>query len=257
MESKNLEVIKNQNTELDVFYDNDELAVMAAQAEKRVANMNKIMSAAVKMTSPMDWCVIGGKPYLQESGACKVARLFGIGWSNVRYEREIENGYPVWYCYADVTLGGVTIEAMGARSGADEFFAGKDRSKGPDQIDIADVKKAAYTNCLNNGIKRILPGLRNIDLSVLEANGINTGSIGGYTFKSGSKGGNSGKAEDSGLVCACCKKPVSQKVASYSQGKFGRILCMEHQKKSQSAPQSAPQDDSYDDGFIPEPPPEK
>lgn len=35
-------------------------------------------------------------------------------------------------------------------------------------IDERDVKMAAYTNCLNNGIKRLIPNLRNIDVATLE-----------------------------------------------------------------------------------------
>ncbi|NRY58837.1 hypothetical protein [Clostridium acetobutylicum] len=30
--------------------------------------------------------------------------------------------------------------------------------------------------------------------------------------------------------CAVCGKSVSEKVASYSKSKFGKVLCMEHQK---------------------------
>ena len=99
------------------------------------------------------------------------------------------------------------------------------------------MKRAAYTNCLNRGIKSILPGLRNLDTESLEKNGINLGQASGYTFKTGSKGGSTQKAEDSGIVCEECGAPVTQKVASYSQSKFGRVLCMKCQKASASAPE--------------------
>ncbi|MCR3759197.1 hypothetical protein KYB31_09365 [Clostridium felsineum] len=33
--------------------------------------------------------------------------------------------------------------------------------------------------------------------------------------------------------CATCNKPVSEKVASYSKGKFGKVLCMDHQKSEE------------------------
>ena len=115
----------------------------------------------------------------------------------------------------------------------EDFFAkqGKDKPlKKPDEIDECDVKMAAYTNCLNNGIKRLIPNLRNIDVATLERAGLDASKIGGYTFKEGSKGGTKKTAEESGLVCESCGKSVTQKVASYSQSKFGKILCMECQK---------------------------
>ena len=102
---------------------------------------------------------------------------------------------------------------------------------------------AAYTNCLNNGIKRLIPNLRNIDVETLERAGLDVSKIRGYTFKTGSKGGNSGKAEDSGIVCADCGAAVTQNVASFSQSKFGKILCMKCQKKADKKPAPAPEED--------------
>lgn len=115
----------------------------------------------------------------------------------------------------------------------DDFFAksGKDNPlKKPDEIDERDVKMAAYTNCVNNGIKRIIPNLRNIDVAALERAGLDVNKISGYTFKSGGKGGAGKKAEESGLKCEQCGKAITQTVASFSQGKFGKMLCMECQK---------------------------
>ena len=56
----------------------DNILYLADKAEKYVEAMNRIMNAALKITTELDWVIIGGTPYLQESGATKVARLFGI-----------------------------------------------------------------------------------------------------------------------------------------------------------------------------------
>lgn len=215
---------------------------IADRADKMVTAMNKIMEAAVKITTPRDWVLIGGTPYLQETGATKVARLFGIGWKiiDTRCEYDAE-GYPTYTYRIEFSMGNARIECDGSRSAKDEFFAGAKvnrdgtprKQKSPDEIDIRDVKQAAYTNCLNNGIKRILPGLRNLDVSTLEKNGIGASALRGYTFKDGSRGGNTGRAEDSGIVCECCGAPITQKVASFSQSRFGKKLCMACQKKPQ------------------------
>lgn len=95
---------------------------------------------------------------------------------------------------------------------------------------------AAYTNCMNNGIKRLIPGLRNIDVSELEKAGLDPNKINGYTFKTGSKGGASKAAEESGIVCEQCGAAITQKVASYSQSKYGKALCMNCQKGASGTP---------------------
>ena len=213
----------------------DNILYLAEKADKYIEAMNRIMDAALKITSEYDWVLIGGNPYLQESGATKVARLFGIsiqliGQPTVEFDNE---GYKTYTYKARFMLKDQFIECEGSRGMKEDFFAkqGKDKPlKKPDEIDDRDVKMAAYTNCLNNGIKRLIPNLRNIDVATLEKAGLDVSKIRGYTFKEGSKGGASKAAEDSGLVCAKCGKAVTQKVASYSQSKFGAILCMDCQK---------------------------
>ena len=142
-----------------------------------------------------------------------------------------KDGYPTYTYRMTFTLGAQQIEAEGMRSAADEFFTGRYNKKSPDEIDMGDVKRSAYTNCLNRGIKGILPGLRNLTLADLEDSGLDVSRMNGYTFKTGSKGGKTATASDSGIVCAECGAAISQKVGSYSQNKFGKLLCVDCQKK--------------------------
>lgn len=210
----------------------DNILYLAEKAEQYITAMNKIMDAALKITSEMDWCLIGGNPYLQESGATKVARLFGISIQLIGQPIvEVDSqGYKTYTYKARFMLKDQFIECEGSRSASEEFFAGKGKTKKPDEIDERDVKMAAYTNCLNNGIKRLIPNLRNIDVETLERAGLDVGKIRGYTFKEGSKGGKAKNTEDSDLKCESCGKSVTQRVASYAQGMFGKILCMDCQK---------------------------
>lgn len=214
---------------LDASMDN--ILYMAERAEKAVAAMNKIMHAALKITSEHDWALIGGRPYLQESGATKVARLFGVSWQigSPKIECDAE-GYKTFTYRGRFEMRGQSIECEGSRSMKDEFFGGKPgKRKAVDEIPERNVRQAAYTNCINNGIKRIIPGLRGIDLKTLEEAGIDAGKVKGYTFKDGGNGG-AARAE-SGLKCEKCGAAISQKVASYSQGRFGgHMYCMDCQK---------------------------
>lgn len=241
MNDKEIQVIEQDITDLTARPQNgglldsntDNILYLAEKADQYITAMNKIMDAALKITNELDWCLIGGNPYLQESGATKVARLFGISIQLIG-QPVIEcdpQGYKTYTYKARFMLKDQFIECEGSRSMKEDFFAGKgEKMKKPDEIDERDVKMAAYTNCLNNGIKRLIPNLRNIDVATLERAGLDVSKIRGYTFKTGSKGGNSGKAEDSELKCEGCGAAITQKVASYSQGKFGKMLCYNCQK---------------------------
>lgn len=214
----------------------DNLDYLAERADKALENLNKIMNAALKITNELDWVLIGGNPYLQESGATKVARLFGISWQIIGNPTITvdADGYKTFTYKARFMMKDQFIECEGSRGMKEDFFAkaGKEKPlKKPDAIDERDVKMAAYTNCINNGIKRIIPNLRNIDVATLERAGLDASKIRGYTFKEGTKGGTKkNNAEESGIVCSKCGKAVTQTVASYSQSKFGAILCMDCQK---------------------------
>lgn len=212
----------------------ENILAMAEKADQYITAMNKIMTAALKITTERDWVLIGGTPYLQESGATKVARLFGISWQLLGNPEVVCDaaGYKTFTYRARFFLKDQFIEAEGSRSMRDEFFSGKGCTKKPDEIDERDVKQSAYTNCINTGIKRLIPGLRGLDVKTLEAAGFDFSNARGYTFKQGSKGGNSGTAVDSGLVCSKCNSPVTQAEASYSESKFGARLCRKCQQEA-------------------------
>lgn len=208
----------------------DNILYLAERADQYITAMNKIMDAALKITNERDWCLIGKSVYLQETGATKIARLFGISVQLIGVpvvECDI-HGYKTYTYKARFLLKDQYIECEGSRSASDEFFAGKGKTKKPDEIDERDVKMAAYTNCLNNGIKRLIPGLRGLDIDTLEKAGFDTSKISGYTFRTGAKGGKT--EEEQSVKCSKCGANVSQKVAAYSTQKFGAVLCMDCQK---------------------------
>jgi hypothetical protein len=164
-------------TDLPAIADNT-LIQLAEQAEKRIDAMHKIKKVALRLTNVFDWVDQGtgdkSKPYLQSSGAEKIARLFGISWQIDEPVLENEEGGHYSFTYKGYfSLAGATIEAIGTRSSKDGFFRKYDYSTGSktelpaSAIDRGDVKKAAYTNLLGNGITRIL-GLRNLTYEDLQ-----------------------------------------------------------------------------------------
>jgi len=170
------------------------LLALAEQAEKRVNALNKIKRAALMATNARDWTDQNGNPYLQVSGSEKVGRVFGIAWKIDEPVFESEESGHFSYTYKGYfTVAGATIEAIGTRSSKDGFFKryagkGEDRKElPPSEIDKGDLKKAAYTNCIGNGITRLL-GLRNLTWDDLkEFAGIDKSQVGRVDYKKNGK----------------------------------------------------------------------
>lgn len=170
------------------------IIAIAEQSEARLGALNKIKRVALKLTNPHDWVDESGRPYLQASGAEKVARLFGISWRiSEPIKEELEGGHFSYTYKGEFALGGASIEAIGTRSSKDGFFkkykyAGDERLELPaSEIDRGDVKKSAYTNLLGNGITRLL-GIRNLTYDDLkEYAGITQDQVTRVEFKKGGR----------------------------------------------------------------------
>ena len=170
------EIYEVNEAQTPLVYD-DTIVGIAENAEKRIAAVNKIKLIALKVTNINDWVDQNGKPYLQVSGAEKIARLFGISWTVEQLDKDIAGDGHVTFNYKGLfRMGNASVEAIGARSSRDLFFSvryinGNKIERPPTEIDMADVKKAAYTNCLGNGITRLL-GIRNMTWEELNVSGI-------------------------------------------------------------------------------------
>ena len=215
--------------------ESDNIILLAEQAEKKVAALQKIMTACLSMTTPHDWVLIGGKPYLQESGCTKVANLIGISFEiapNFPVVTVDSEGYKT-FTYRVRAFGKNTyVEGEGQRSMRDDFFSKtKDGKKPPELINERDVRIAALTNAKANAIKSIIPGLKNIEVATLTNAGIDTTKISGYTFKTGKESGKTGNETE--FKCEGCGKSVTGKVASFSQAHYsGHIYCVDCQNKA-------------------------
>jgi hypothetical protein len=173
MSEQNLAV---QDNGMPVLAD-DTLVMIAKQAEARIDAVIKIKQIALKVTNANDWCDQDGKPYLEASGSEKVANVFNISWRFLRpepaYEEEPDGHYTYTYS-GEFCLAGRTIEVEGSRSSKDGFFKQNVWNNGTktekdvrDRDNKRDVKMAALTNLLGNGITRIL-GIRNLTYADLE-----------------------------------------------------------------------------------------
>ena len=174
-----------------VFAD-DALIQIANQAEARIDAVVKIKQVALKVTNVDDWVDQQGKPYLMASGSEKIANLFNISWRIdepvIDKETDPDGKEFITYTYkGEFSLGGRTIEVEGSRSSRDDFFKkyiwenGKKMGEKP--LDRRDLKMAALTNLLGNGITRIL-GIRNLTYEDLEKfAGIKKENVKGIQYK--------------------------------------------------------------------------
>lgn len=156
----------------------DNIMAVAAQAEKRIEAIKKIKILTLKVTNSHDWVDQQGKPYLLVSGAEKVRALWGISWSiDPPVKESFEDGHFNFTYTGKFTFNGCTIEVVGSRSSRDGFFKRYNWINKvktllpPSEIDSTNVQKAAYTNCIGNGITRIL-GIRNMTWEDLKEAGI-------------------------------------------------------------------------------------
>lgn len=174
-----------------VYDDTESLTKLIANAEKHAELINKVRVACMRVTRESDWVLMrarnGLKPYLQGTGAEAVARAFRVSIRNViqnRIEGEDRNGNP-WYGYemmAEFSLpDGASILALGSRQSNEDFFA-KQPTEPPDR----DIRMAAYTNLIVNGITRLL-GIRNITTEELIAAGLNPDKMQGIDYKQDGK----------------------------------------------------------------------
>ncbi len=164
---KNNEIILQQQP----YPEKDALEII----EKRLALFDRLMGVAIKTTSQSDWIDQNGKPYLQGSGAEKVARRFAVRIFDTVIEREElqdEKGrYYMYTAFGKFSLSERdTIDAVGTCSSRDPFFSKGGKVETAD-IDMGNIKKSAYTNCIVNGITKLL-GLRNLTWEDLSRYGI-------------------------------------------------------------------------------------
>lgn len=209
----------------------DNLLRVAEMAEKRIDAVIKIKQMALKVTNAGDWVDQSGKPYLLVSGSEKVGNLFNISWRIDEPVVETEaDGHFTYTLRGVFSIPGRSISAEGSRSSKDPFFKKYEYIKEdgkPDKrvekpisaIDRRDVRMAALTNLLGNGITRLL-GIRNLSYDDLEKfAGITKGMIQAIEYKGKGKASlkEPGKKQDkNGAPAAAvpiefCPSDVTQK----------------------------------------------
>lgn len=213
-ELENQIITVNQSNQLDTTDD------ISAAANRRIAQLDKIVKLSISRTNQNDWVDQDNKPYLTCSGAEKIARLFGVCWKDVKTEKIITSDEQGQYYFYEVSgtfvLGADNISAVGTCSQKDKFFAKRGGEMKPlSEIDETNIRKAAYSNMVVNGVSRIL-GIRNLTWDEVRSGGIDPKKSAKVSY---GKGGNGG-----GLI-------------SDAQAKRFYAICKEHQKSDEEIKQ--------------------
>ena len=158
-------------------------------AERNELLARKIKTLALKQTNPKDWADMDGNPYLQASGAEKIARLFGISWRICEGypqrddQKDDKGSYYVYTYKGEFEMGGKTIEVIGTCSQRDRFFGRKGGElKNESEIDVTNIIRKAMTNMEVNGITRML-GIRNLTWEELAEAGLKQGQSAQVNYK--------------------------------------------------------------------------
>lgn len=188
-ENKEVIAIPGQGQEIMQIEEGIELVI--ANAEKQVQVLEKIFAIAIQRTNQHDWTDMAGKPYLTSSGAEKLMPLFGISLfdtsSDKKYSKDEKGDYYIYAYKGTFSWKGGSIEALGACSSRDKFFAWDSHAqafKALAEVDETNIMKAAYSNMMVNGITRLL-GIRNLTWEQLEKYGIAKDKVAKVDYRNG------------------------------------------------------------------------
>ena len=146
----------------------------------------QIRQVALRATDGADWIDVGGKPYLNATGALKVAAAFGVSLVGLQVtgQRDEHQGHAVVRFTAKVTARflGREVEMEGAASSDDPFFGRRGGKLLPlSEVNLSSVRKKATTNAQARAVKAIL-GLVGITWAEVTAAGVRIKGVAAVTF---------------------------------------------------------------------------
>lgn len=131
------------------------------KAELMIQFMDKAKVIALRITNDVDWVDLGGKPYLQEMGAQKIAGVFGIDFKDASVKKDVisddKGTYVVFTAKVTAVFKGRNVETEGTGSSRDAFFSRRAGEDLPlEEINLTNVQKKALSNAYGRAIKRII-----------------------------------------------------------------------------------------------------
>src|SRR3990167_4806321 len=183
--------------------ENPEKAIEKLETMVRV--LDRLRRASIAATYPSDWLIHSSKDaegniirqvgYLQDCGAERAGKLWGISISSPTIEREdFPSDSTFSYHMMAEARSNVTGEVLdaveGSRWSGQGFFQRKSSDGPNEKVNPTDVRKAAYANCHGRAV-RALAGLNAVPLDMLTQAGIDVSKVVMIGYSKGAKGGES------------------------------------------------------------------
>lgn len=187
----------------------------------------RYLPLAIKLTNEGDWVKHGERYSLQASGAEKLANPFGIVWDRpivTKHEREDAEGRFYEYEVEGILKAGALKRwgwFTGNCSSRDQFFSARGA-----KVEEGDIRKAAFSNWLVNGIARLI-GIRNPTPEMLASAGLKLDRITKPDYSGGQRTAEGGgdkisEAQRKRLWAICKDKGVSEEaLRNYIEEKHG------------------------------------
>lgn len=240
-----MSIQKNNQTELELLNENvnvesgalalsqhgiQSVEQRVKEAEKYFELHDKIRMLSIKMTSPNDWIDQAGRPYMEYTGATKIAKAFGVkiyGEDETKGPKmtkdvlaDDKGDYYIYKVEGCAEWNKIKQPQIGMCSTRDGFFGKTAEGYKPlSEVDLTNVQKKAYTNFLNRVIKTLL-GLSFTWEEIEEMSGgkITRGKCTSFTYATGSRGGKN-ETKEAGEK----KKEFAKKLMEKCSG--DKILC--------------------------------
>lgn len=137
------------------------LEAYVRNAENYLKMQSRIRQLAINVTNNDDWIDQDGHPYLEYTGASKIASAFKPSFTNIKTEKEKitddRGEYIIYTCRGVIHWDNRSMECIGTGSTRDPFFGRKNKQDIPlCEIDLTDVEKKAWTNFMNRATKALL-----------------------------------------------------------------------------------------------------
>jgi len=158
---------------------------MLEVVRQRQKNKKELINIALQQTNKEDWVLQNGKPYLEITGAEKIAPIFGVRVRNITLKTEegtdtIGPWRRFWYYgTGEIAMGDRVVYALEGLFGSswtrDDFFGKKkeadkngNKYKPLHEIDMRDLQYKAYSDLMRVAVVRLV-GLRSVTLEELTA----------------------------------------------------------------------------------------
>jgi hypothetical protein len=216
---------KEMENEIIVSAEPENSVDLVAMAGERAKLFKMAISKLPECTSADNWTDQGGKPYLDDNGCERMARVVGMGISdphvNAEMETDLKTGEKFYAVeltgFASIKFGdGVELKMpqTGGCTSRDKFF------KSRDGITSLDIKKKAYANYRGRCIRSFL-GIGGLSWEELEKAGIHRDGCKKVDFRQGKESGKSADGDDARtklekmILTDCCGEPVAAKDLLY------------------------------------------